>query len=104
MKSLHLTIDRIMVDGLPASGQRRFVSALQQKLREFAQSGIPEEFAGNTGKRIQSLGAGQLRPGATPEEAALQVVTSIRQSLHANGINQAFTGLGRGGGEAKGNV
>jgi hypothetical protein len=104
MKSLHLAVDRIVVQGLPTSGQRRFVSALQQRLRELAQCGIPEELAPNTRERIQSLNAGQLRSGATPEEAALQVVNAIRQGLGAMGGRKAITGSGRGGGGAQSNV
>jgi hypothetical protein len=104
MKSLHLVIDRIVVQGLPVSGQHRFVSVLQQRLRELAQCGIPEELARNTRKRIQSVNAGQLHSGAMPDEAALQVVNAIRQSLGANGGRTSETRLGRGGGEAQSNV
>jgi hypothetical protein len=85
MKSLYLTIDRIVVDGLPASGRHRFVSALQQRLRESAQKGISEEFGRDADKRIQSLSAGRLRPKATPDDAAQQVVNAIRQYLSADG-------------------
>jgi hypothetical protein len=94
MKSLHLAIDRVVVEGLPASGQRRFVRAVEERLRELARSGIAEAFARDTRSRIQSLSAGQLRPGATPDQAALQVVNSIRQSLGANSGNKALPGLG----------
>jgi hypothetical protein len=104
MKSLYLTIDRIVVDGLPASGRHRFVSALQQRLRESAQKGISEEFGRDADKRIQSLSAGRLRPKATPDDAAQQVVNAIRQYLGADGGSGAFTGSRRGGGEGRGNV
>jgi hypothetical protein len=104
MKSLHLAIDRIVVDGLPASGRHRFVSALQQRLREAAQNGISEEFGRDADKRIQSLSAGRLRPKATPDEAAQQVVNAIRQYIGARDGSGAFIGSRRGGGEGKGNV
>ncbi|MGB6691940.1 MAG: hypothetical protein WBE76_29200, partial [Terracidiphilus sp.] len=85
MKSLRLHIDRIVVEGLPEAGQRQFASALEAQLRELAGSGIADGFSGNTRKRIQSLDAGQLRPGATPAQAAAQVANSIRQSIGMNG-------------------
>jgi hypothetical protein len=104
MKSLHMTIDRIVVDGLPASGRHRFVGALQQRLRDAAQNGISEEFGRDADKRVQSLNAGRLRPKATPDEAAQQVVNAIRQHLGADGGSGPFSGSRRGGGEGKGNV
>jgi hypothetical protein len=85
MKSLHLHINRIVVEGLPESGQRRFMRSLEAQLYELAESGIADAFPRNTRKRIQVLNAGQLRSGATPEQAAAQVVRSIRQSVFTNG-------------------
>ena len=85
MKSLHLEIDRIVVEGLPESGQRRFVRALEAQLHELAESGIADSFTRNMRKRVQELNAGQLRPGATPEQAAAQVARSIRQSVFPAG-------------------
>jgi hypothetical protein len=81
MKVLHLHIDRIVVEGLSESGQRRFARVLESQLRTLAESGIAGEFTRNTRKRLQALEVGQLRPGATPEQAAAQVVRSIRQSV-----------------------
>jgi hypothetical protein len=98
MRSLHLAIDHILVEGLPVSGQRQFVSALEERLRELAAIGIPEELARNTRKKIESLSAGQLRPQATPAEAATQVANSIWRGLGASGGNQTFSGLGQSGG------
>jgi hypothetical protein len=85
MKSIHLRIDRIVVEGLPASGQQQLAGALAESLRELAASGIADQFAGNTRKRVQSLNAGQLRPGATPAQAATQIVHSIRQNITGRG-------------------
>lgn len=81
MKALHLHIDRIVVEGLSESGQRRFARALEAQLHALAESGIADSFTRTTRKRIQSLEVGQLRPGATPEQAAAQVIRSIRQSV-----------------------
>jgi hypothetical protein len=85
MKSLHLHIDRIVVEGLSESGQRRFARVLEAQLHALAESGIADNFTRNTRKRLQALEVGQLRPGATPEQAAAQVVRSIRQSVFSKG-------------------
>jgi hypothetical protein len=104
MKSLRLAVDRIVVEGLRAAEPRRFAAALEARLREFAQEGFPQEFASDARRTIRSLSAGRLRPGATPDEAARQVVNAIRRGLGANGASETFIGSGRGGGEAKGDV
>ena len=105
MKSLYLHIDRIVVEGLPAAAQRQFVSSLEEKLREFAESGVADEFPGNMRKRMQSLSAGQLRPGATPAQAATQVVQSIRQNIGARGPRNGFGPVrSSSGGEARKHV
>lgn len=92
MKTLHLRIDRIVVEGLPESGQRQFVRALESNLREMAESGIADEFTGSTRKRIAALNVGQLRPGATATQAARQVANSIRQSIVAQSGKTARQG------------
>jgi hypothetical protein len=112
MKSLHLHIDRIVVEGLPESGQRRFMRALEAQLHELADGGIADAFTRNTRKRIQALNAGQLRAGATPEQAAAQVVRSIRQGVFTNGqaVSAARSSIASSarmeasGGEARHNV
>jgi hypothetical protein len=81
MNSLYLHINRIVVDGLPESGQRRFVRALEAELRQLAESGMADGSRRSMRQRIQALAAGQLRPGATPEQAAAQVARSIRQGV-----------------------
>ncbi|HWG19559.1 MAG TPA: hypothetical protein VG225_03450 [Terracidiphilus sp.] len=83
MKSLHLHIDRIVVEGLSAADQRQFAAALEAQLRDLAGSGIANQLSGNVRRRMASLDAGWLRPGATPKQAAMQVVESIRQSIAA---------------------
>lgn len=84
VSNLHLHIDRIVVEGLPESGQRRFRRALEAQLQELAESGIADGFEGNLRKHIKALNTGQLRSGATPEQAAAQVARSIRQSVFEN--------------------
>jgi hypothetical protein len=89
MKSVKLHIERIVVEGLTASGQQRFLRALESQLHQWAgahsaSDGLAAGFTRNTRKRIQALDAGPLRPGTTPEQAATQVVRSIHQSLASN--------------------
>jgi hypothetical protein len=101
MKLLHLHIDRIVVEGLPEAGQRQFASALRAQLREFAESGIANQFSGRVRRKIASLNAGQLRAGTTPSQAAMQVVQALRQNIGAKGSSNRFGGVKNSrGGEA----
>lgn len=83
MKTLHLHIDRIVVEGLSPSDQRQFARSLEHELRQLGQSGIAGEFKGNTRRRIQSLQAGILKPGSRAPQAAAQIAAAIRSSLSA---------------------
>jgi hypothetical protein len=94
MKRLHLHIERVVVEGLPESGQRRFMRALEAQLHEWAGTG--GDFADGlthldapvsarrVRQRIRALDAGPLRPGASPEQAAAQVVRAIRRGVVMN--------------------
>ncbi len=96
MKTIHLHIDRIVIDGLPHTSRQQLVSALEAGLREWAETEIDGQFNVSARKRIQSLEAGQLRPGATPAQAAAQIVQSIRQG--ANGrVGDGQSNAGRVG-------
>lgn len=90
---LHLHIDRIVVDGLPASAQQRFVRALKSGLTEMAENGIPPGLSAGK-RRISSLDAGQLARGASGEQAAGQVLRAIQQNLSSARVSNS---------EAKGN-
>lgn len=94
MRSLHIAIDRIVVDGLPASARRDFVVALQETLCRLAASGIPQSLANDTYKTIDILTAGRLPPAATPAQAATRVANSIWSSLAATGSQKAFSRSG----------
>jgi hypothetical protein len=85
MKTLHLNIDRIVVEGLSPVDQKRFASALESRLRAMAESGVADHFTRNTRKRIAALHVGQLRPGATAAQAADQVTASILKSIAPSG-------------------
>ncbi len=92
-RALHLHIDRIVVAGLPASAQQRFVQALKSGLTEMAENGIPPGLS--VGKRrISFLDAGQLPRGASGERAAGQVLRAIQQNLSSARVSNS---------EAKGN-
>lgn len=104
MKSLHLAIDRIVVEGLPASERRRFIGALEERLREFAQDALPQAIADSARRSIPSLSVGQPRREFAAEDAALQVVNTIRRGLGANGRKEVSVQSGPGRGTPKGNV
>lgn len=80
MNSLHLHIDRIVVDGLSENEQRRFARVLRAHLDKFARSSIADQFASSRRKNIPAL-PGTLPGGATAEQAAAQVVRSLRRSI-----------------------
>jgi hypothetical protein len=102
MKTLHLHIDRIVVEGLPEANHRQFLSALETQLHELAEGGIANQFSGNTRKRLQSIDAGQLRPGASPAQVAAQVANAIRQTMNPSaGTSKPTTTRG---GEARTHV
>ena len=103
MKTLHLHIDRIVVEGLSPAEQRRFSHALDQELRLLAQSGVADQFEHNTRRQVRSLNAGVLQPGASGVKAAKQVAASIRNSL-TRGQNQSAGTAMRGGGEGRNHV
>lgn len=90
---LYLHIDRIVVDGLPASAQQRFTRALKRGLTEMAENGIPPGLTAGK-RRISSLEAGQLPRGASGERAAGQVLRVIQQNLSSARVSNS---------EAKGN-
>ena len=85
MKSIHLHIDRIVVDGLPHSARQQFATALEAGLREWAETDIAGRFPGNLRRRIQSLSAAPLRGDRQPARAAAQIVDSIRQGTAGKG-------------------
>lgn len=81
MSSVHLHIDRIVVHGMPRADGRRLAIALEAKLREWAGKGMTGLDPGDAPHSIPSLNAGNLRPGATPQQAAAQIVHAIQERL-----------------------
>ncbi len=84
MSSIHLHIDRIVVRGIARAEGRRFAIALEETLREWAESGLAGVVPGDAPRAIPSLDAGRLRPGATPARAAAQIVEAIQARLGAS--------------------
>jgi len=86
-RALHIHIDRMVVEGLPLMGQRRFVRALETQLTQMANDGLPNVFTGGA-RHIPAVDAGRLRAGATPEQAASQVTAALRSGLAGKGTNR----------------
>ncbi len=99
MRTVHLEIGRIVVEGLPEARQRQFARSLEEQLRQWAASGAASGMSKNTRVRIPALNAGVLKPGATASEAARQVVNSVARRVGASGQRG-----NAGGQEARGHV
>jgi len=96
MREVHLHIDRITVEGLSATEQRRFARVLEAQLHAFAEGGGADAIAGGGDRTIRTLNAGKLAPRASASGAAAQVVKTLRQSLPG----RAGSGATVRGGEA----
>jgi len=92
MSSVNLHIGRIVVHGMPRTGGRHFAIALEEMLRQWAGSGLAGTVPGNAPRAIPSLDAGRFRPGATPEQAAGQIVQAIQTRLDARGAAPSTLG------------
>jgi hypothetical protein len=90
-RTVHIHIERLVVDGIDARGQQRFVRALEAQLAEVARgAAVAGAFGGNgLARRIGRVDAGEMRAGARPETAAGQV---------AKAVGTAIEGTGRGRG------
>lgn len=105
MKAVHLEIGRIVVEGLPEARQRQFARSLEEQLRQWAANGAASEMKGNTRVKIPTLDAGLLKPGATAQQAATQVVNSITRRFGPSGHSgNAQRPAKAGGQEARGHV
>jgi hypothetical protein len=83
MSSVHLHIDRIVVHGMSRAHGRRLAIVLEEKLRQWAESGLAGVVPGDAPQAIPSLNAGQILPRATPAQAAAQIVQAIQTRLGA---------------------
>jgi hypothetical protein len=91
-RTLHLHIDRLVVEGLPAHSEKRFVRALEAQLTKLAIHGLQDAFRRGQARRIASIDAGVMRAGTSPEQAATQITAALRSGL-AGGL--AGKGAGR---------
>jgi hypothetical protein len=82
-RTVHIYIESLVVDGIDARGQQRFVRALEVKLAEAAGGAAAAgAFAGSSlVRRIGRVDAGEMRAGATPERAAGQVAKAIGTAI-----------------------
>jgi hypothetical protein len=86
-RTVHIHIERLVVDGIDARGQQRFVAALEAQLAEAAcGAAAAEAFAGDgVMRRIGRVDAGEMRSGATPERAAGQVAKAVGTAIEGRG-------------------
>jgi hypothetical protein len=83
MSSVNLHVDRIVVHGMPPTCGRHLAMALEEKLRQWAESGLAGTVPGNAPRAIPSIDAGRSPLGATPAQAAGQIVQAIQTRLDA---------------------
>ncbi len=105
MKAVHLHIDRIAVEGLEETEQRKFARTLEEHLEAWAASPAANGMAANGHVKIPALDAGMLKPGATARQAATQVVNSLARRLGASANGSKMRSqVSAGGKEARGHV
>ena len=80
-RTVHIHIDRMVVQGLPAHAQQRFVRALEKQLAQMVEAQAPHGFASGGSRRISSFDAGRLPRGASPEQAARQITAALHGQL-----------------------
>jgi hypothetical protein len=83
MSVVNLHIGRIVVHGMSRAEGRRLARSLEEQLRQWSEGRLAEGLPGTAPRAIPSLNAGQLRPGATPAQAAGQIVQAIQTRLGA---------------------
>ena len=93
MSVVNLHIDRIVVHGMSRAEGRRLAHSLEEQLRQWSESRLAEGLSGTAPRAIPSLNAGQLPPGATPAQAAGQIVQAIQTRLGAPAAARANAGL-----------
>ena len=86
-RTVHIHIDRLVVDGIDARGQQRFVRALEVQLAEAVRGAdAAGAFRGDGSTRhIGRVDAGEMRAGSTPERAAGQVAKAVGTAIHGKG-------------------
>jgi hypothetical protein len=88
-RTIHLHIDRMVVQGLPPHAQQRFVRAIEKQLAHMVEAQAPQGLAAGGSRRIASLDAGRLPRGASPEQAARQITAALHGQLAGKGARHA---------------
>jgi hypothetical protein len=74
--SVHFDIGRITLHGYSPGQRTRFVSSLRERLAELAASD-GRSWPTAVQRRVGRLDAGDMRPGAPPEEAAQRIAERL---------------------------
>ena len=75
---VHFEIERITLHGFSPAHRTRFLTSLRASLTELASAG---DGSLSQPRALGSLNAGQLRPGASPEDAAALVTARVRAAI-----------------------
>lgn len=79
---VRFAIDRVTLHGFSSARGARFLSALHAELTALGEGGgLTAAAPRPANRRLASLDAGVLRPGATPEQAAERVGAALREAL-----------------------
>jgi hypothetical protein len=85
-RTLHIHIDRLVVEGLAPSAQRQFLSALETQLEaHLPECARPALASGRPSQRIARVSAGEMPAGSTPQRAATQITTALRGAITGKG-------------------
>jgi hypothetical protein len=86
-RTVHIHIERLVVDGIDARGQHRFVRALEAQLADAAHGAAAAGVFAGDGviRHIGRVDAGEMRAGATPERAAGQVAKAVGTAIEGTG-------------------
>jgi hypothetical protein len=74
--NVHFRIDRLSLAGFSPTQRARFVSALESSLTALAGT-AGMDWAQVGGRRLAHIDAGELSPGASPEDAAQRVAARL---------------------------
>lgn len=78
---LHFKIGRVTMDGYSLAEQRQFTHSIKLKLAELARRHSDHPWSEANGLTMNRLDAGELRSGASPEDAARQIAARIFAKL-----------------------
>jgi hypothetical protein len=91
---VHIHLDRLLVEGLPAGEKQAFLRALEERMRALAADVATEGM--NRSQRIVKVDAGVMRGLGGAETAAGQVVKAVRRALAPGGSAGKMRPMGAG--------